>query len=74
MIKYPASLSVTAYSYFFATIFMVLTGVSATNGLHEWALTKTEIIAVLYAVSNSLYAQTTSLACITMMLRFPLHG
>jgi len=49
MIKYPASLSVTAYSYFFATIFMVLTGVSATNGLHEWALTKTEIIAVLYA-------------------------
>jgi hypothetical protein len=56
MIKYPASLSVTAFSYFFATIFMVLTGVSATNGLHEWALTKTEIIAVLYAVSNFLYA------------------
>jgi hypothetical protein len=50
MIKYPASLSVTAYSYFFATIFMVLTGI-ATNGLHEWALTKTEIIAVLYAVT-----------------------
>ncbi|XP_066350088.1 WAT1-related protein At4g19185-like [Miscanthus floridulus] len=49
MIKYPASLSVTACSYFFATIFMVLTGVSATNGLHEWVLTKTEIIAVLYA-------------------------
>ncbi|EER92187.1 WAT1-related protein At3g45870 isoform X1 [Sorghum bicolor] len=49
MKKYPASLSVTAYSYFFATIFMVLTGVSATNGLHEWALTKTEVIAVLYA-------------------------
>ncbi|KAF8698635.1 hypothetical protein HU200_034882 [Digitaria exilis] len=49
MIRYPTSLSLTAYSYFFATIFMVLTGVLATNGLHEWALTKTEIIAVLYA-------------------------
>ncbi|KAG2551536.1 hypothetical protein PVAP13_9KG402600 [Panicum virgatum] len=49
MIRYPASLSLTAYSYFFATIFMVLTGVLVTNGLHEWALTKTEIIAVLYA-------------------------
>ncbi|XP_034570443.1 WAT1-related protein At5g45370 [Setaria viridis] len=49
MIKYPASLSLTAYSYFFASIFMVLTGVLATNGLHEWALTKTEIIAILYA-------------------------
>ncbi|WVZ57155.1 hypothetical protein U9M48_007576 [Paspalum notatum var. saurae] len=56
--KYPASLSLTAYSYFFAAIFMVFTGVIATDGLHEWALTKTEIIAVLYAVSISrcLYA------------------
>ena len=53
MIRYPASLSLTAYSYFFATIFMVLTGVLVTDGLHEWALTKTEIIAVLYAVSIS---------------------
>jgi hypothetical protein len=52
MIKYPASLSVTAYSYFFATTFMVLTGVIATSGLHEWALTKAEVIAVLYAVSD----------------------
>ncbi|XP_066387740.1 WAT1-related protein At3g45870-like [Miscanthus floridulus] len=47
--SYPASLSLTAYSYFFATIFMVFTGVVAANGLHEWALTKTEIVAVLYA-------------------------
>jgi hypothetical protein len=51
LVKYPASLSLTAYSYSFATIFMVLTGVFATNGLHEWALTGTEIIAILYAVS-----------------------
>ncbi|CAM0909803.1 unnamed protein product [Alopecurus aequalis] len=49
LIKYPASLSLTAYSYSFATIFMVLTGVFATNGLHEWALTGTEIVAILYA-------------------------
>ncbi|CAN6200556.1 unnamed protein product [Urochloa humidicola] len=49
LIKYPASLSLTAYSYSFATLFMVLTGVFATNGLHEWALTTTEVIAILYA-------------------------
>jgi hypothetical protein len=30
---------------------MLLTGALATNGLHEWAMTKTEILAVLYAVS-----------------------
>ncbi|KAG2614144.1 hypothetical protein PVAP13_4KG380702 [Panicum virgatum] len=42
LIKYPASLSLTAYSYSFATLFMVLTGVFATSGLHEWALTTTE--------------------------------
>jgi hypothetical protein len=49
--RYPASLSLTAYSYFFATIFMVFTGVVTANELHEWALTKTGVIAVLYAVS-----------------------
>ncbi|CAN6312521.1 unnamed protein product [Urochloa humidicola] len=49
IVRYPASLSLTAYSYFFAAMFMVLTGVFSTNGLHEWALTKAEIVAVLYA-------------------------
>ncbi|GJN31661.1 hypothetical protein PR202_gn00041 [Eleusine coracana subsp. coracana] len=36
VIKYPANLSLTVYSYAFAAIYMVLTGVFATNGLHEW--------------------------------------
>uniref|UniRef100_A0A804PWE3 WAT1-related protein n=1 Tax=Zea mays TaxID=4577 RepID=A0A804PWE3_MAIZE len=49
LIKYPASLSLTAYSYSFATLFMVVTGAFATSGLHEWALTATEILAILYA-------------------------
>ncbi|GJN41059.1 hypothetical protein PR202_gn00383 [Eleusine coracana subsp. coracana] len=49
VITYPANLSLTAYSYGFAAIYMVLTGVFATNGLHEWAVTTTDIIAILYA-------------------------
>ncbi|KAK3131239.1 hypothetical protein QOZ80_6BG0503900 [Eleusine coracana subsp. coracana] len=49
LIKYPASLSLTAYSYSFATLFMLITGALATSGLHEWALTTTEIVAILYA-------------------------
>ena len=55
LIKYPASLSLTAYSYCFATVFMVLTGGVTTNGVHEWALTTTEIIAILYAVSMFIF-------------------
>ncbi|KAJ4783671.1 WAT1-related protein [Rhynchospora pubera] len=49
LLKYPASLSLTAYSYSFATFFMVVTGIFATSGLHEWILTPTEIIAIIYA-------------------------
>ncbi|KAJ3672566.1 hypothetical protein LUZ60_007287 [Juncus effusus] len=49
LVKYPASLSLTAYSYSFATIFMVLTAVFLTSGLEEWYLNSTEIVAVLYA-------------------------
>ncbi|XP_042022418.1 WAT1-related protein At4g19185-like [Salvia splendens] len=47
--KYPASISVTAYSYGFGTILMVATGVLATNTSSEWNLTKSEVIAVCYA-------------------------
>ncbi|KAJ4774981.1 WAT1-related protein [Rhynchospora pubera] len=62
LLKYPASLSLTAYSYFFATLFMVVTSIFATSGLHEWILTPPEIIAIIYAgvVASCLnYAITT---------------
>lgn len=49
--KYPASLSITAYSHLFGSLLMVLTGLFTTDGLSEWILTWSEIVAVLYAVS-----------------------
>lgn len=48
--KYPASISVTAYSYSFGTLFMVVTGYLVTNELTEWNLTQSEVFAVCYAV------------------------
>ncbi|XP_057766742.1 WAT1-related protein At4g19185-like [Salvia miltiorrhiza] len=47
--KYPASISVTAYSYGFGAVLMVATGVLATNTSTDWNLTKSEVIAVCYA-------------------------
>ncbi|WCJ28998.1 nodulin MtN21 /EamA-like transporter family protein [Euphorbia peplus] len=47
--KYPANLSVTAYSYGFGAILMVLTAFFFTNGSTEWNLTQSEIWAVIYA-------------------------
>ncbi|CAN6461129.1 unnamed protein product [Victoria cruziana] len=47
--RYPANLSLTAYSYFFGAIFMTLTGVFTTNGRTDWVLTQSEIRTVIYA-------------------------
>ncbi|XP_064959769.1 WAT1-related protein At5g45370-like [Musa acuminata AAA Group] len=49
LIKYPASLSLTAYSYSFGALMMVLTGIFTTSGSKEWILTMPEIVSVLYA-------------------------
>ncbi|KAI3687269.1 hypothetical protein L1987_80963 [Smallanthus sonchifolius] len=47
--KYPANISVTAYSYFFGTIFMVATAITMSNESTNWILTGSDIWAVIYA-------------------------
>lgn len=51
--KYLANLSVTAYSYFFGTMFMVTSAFFMTNESTNWSLTRSEFFAVVYAVSSS---------------------
>lgn len=51
--RYPAGLSLTAYSYTSGVLFVVLTSFLVTNGSTDWNLTQSEVFAVLYAVSFS---------------------
>ncbi|ESR44156.1 hypothetical protein CICLE_v10013379mg, partial [Citrus x clementina] len=46
--EYPASLSVTAYSYFFGAIFIVITTFFMANESTDWSLTESELSAVIY--------------------------
>lgn len=52
--RYPANISVIAYSYFFGAILMVVTAFFMTNETTEWSLTQSEVFAVIYAVSSLL--------------------
>ncbi|KAK7262804.1 hypothetical protein RJT34_30385 [Clitoria ternatea] len=47
--RYPANLSVTAYSYFFGAVLMVTTSFLVTEESTDWSLTGAETIAVIYA-------------------------
>ncbi|KAK8496861.1 hypothetical protein V6N13_122670 [Hibiscus sabdariffa] len=47
--KYPANISVTAFSYFFGAVLMVTTSLFMTNESTDWRLTQSELFAVLYA-------------------------
>ncbi|PIN02090.1 hypothetical protein CDL12_25397 [Handroanthus impetiginosus] len=47
--KYPASISVTAYSYFFGVLFMIVTAFFMANGSTDWHLLRSEVFAVCYA-------------------------
>ncbi|GMH28932.1 hypothetical protein Nepgr_030775 [Nepenthes gracilis] len=47
--KYPASVSITAYSYFFGALLMVTTGLSINDNATDWSLNQSELLAVVYA-------------------------
>ncbi|MED6199261.1 hypothetical protein PIB30_074240 [Stylosanthes scabra] len=47
--KYPTNISLTAYSYFFGTVLMLIVSVFMTNGISDWTLTGSEILAVTYS-------------------------
>ncbi|CAA7033823.1 unnamed protein product [Microthlaspi erraticum] len=47
--KYPAYLSVAAYSYFFGASIMITTAVVFVREPKDWSLTQSEILAVIFA-------------------------
>ncbi|XP_027774994.1 WAT1-related protein At4g19185-like isoform X3 [Solanum pennellii] len=47
--KYPASISLTAYSYTFGVLLMIGTSFFVTDGSTNWYLTSSEVVAVFYA-------------------------
>ena len=52
--RYPAGLSVTAYSYLFGAAFMCISGSFVATDRSDWVLTRSELCAVFYAVCFSL--------------------
>ncbi|KAK7307405.1 hypothetical protein VNO77_40438 [Canavalia gladiata] len=47
--KYPANLSVTAYSFFFGVVLVLIVSLFVINKSTDWILTQSEILAVVYA-------------------------
>ncbi|PKU71217.1 WAT1-related protein At5g45370 isoform X1 [Dendrobium catenatum] len=49
LVQYPATLSLTAYTYLFGTLLIVLTGLCTYRDYADWMLTKSEIVAIIYS-------------------------
>ncbi|CAJ1930764.1 unnamed protein product [Sphenostylis stenocarpa] len=47
--KYPANISVTAYSYLFGTLLMVTVSSFVNTESSDWSLASSEVLAVIYA-------------------------
>ncbi|KAL0907917.1 hypothetical protein M5K25_022372 [Dendrobium thyrsiflorum] len=49
LVQYPATLSLTAYTYLFGTLLVVLVGLCTCRDYADWVLTKSEIVAIIYS-------------------------